>query len=167
MTTAWGQCVTNALEPLACCQSIAPFKRSQSLQVENPIPFSDSAATRALSLGYLHARYASLLLAPVQLSADWSYACIPLVDSLQDPRNLLTAALYAWLLWTALATRPWRIALELWQRLTGVARREGAREPGCWAQTQPNALLRTRHVVMVVQSVILCTVGKGQAQIVR
>ena len=37
-------------------------------KIENPIPFSRSSLTRALTTGYLHARYAGLLVAPLQLS---------------------------------------------------------------------------------------------------
>lgn len=87
--------------------------------MENPIAFAETRTIRALSMAHLHARYAGLLLAPVQLSADWSFDCIPLVESLSDPRNLLSLALYAWLLWTALAAKPWRVAAELWLRLAG------------------------------------------------
>ena len=64
------------------------------LQVENPIPFADSAMTRGLTTAYLHSRYAALLIFPAQLSADWSFSCIPLVESLNDPRNVATAVLY-------------------------------------------------------------------------
>lgn len=73
------------------------------LQVENPIPFADSFLARALSTGHLHARYFGLLLVPARLSADWSFACVPLVQSLGDSRNPATAALYclaAWVAWT-------------------------------------------------------------------
>ena len=81
-------------------------------KVENPIPFAESALTRVLSTGYLHARYAGLLLAPVLLSADWSFACIPLVDAMADVRNLATAALYSALAWSALACRPGALFLQ-------------------------------------------------------
>lgn len=37
-------------------------------KVENPIAFSESPLERKLTTGYLHARYAWLLLAPLQLS---------------------------------------------------------------------------------------------------
>lgn len=37
-------------------------------KVENPIPFAASSLTRKLTTGYLHARYAGLLLVPLQLS---------------------------------------------------------------------------------------------------
>jgi hypothetical protein len=49
------------------------------VQVENPIPFAEPLAAR-LTTGYLHARYARLLVLPLQLSADWSYPCIPYVE---------------------------------------------------------------------------------------
>lgn len=39
------------------------------VQTENPIPFSDSSLERKLTTGYLHARYAGLLVAPVQVRA--------------------------------------------------------------------------------------------------
>ncbi|KAI7844666.1 hypothetical protein COHA_001755 [Chlorella ohadii] len=81
-------------------------------KVENPIPFATSSLTRKLTTGYLHARYAGLLLAPVQLSADWSYACIEYVSSLADPRNLATLLLYSLLAYLALAARPWRVLQE-------------------------------------------------------
>ena len=44
-----------------------------------------------------------------RLSADWSFACVPTVDDLQDPRNLATAALYAYMLAIALAAELWGI----------------------------------------------------------
>ena len=56
----------------------------------------------------LPSRYMGLLLAPLQLSADWSFACIAPVEALSDLRNLATAALYAWLLWVLLSGRPWQ-----------------------------------------------------------
>ena len=65
-----------------------------------------------LSTGHLHARYFGLLLAPLQLSCDWSYACVPLVEQLGDPRNLLTMGLYAYLAFTLLAAQPWRLLRE-------------------------------------------------------
>lgn len=78
------------------------------LQVENPIPFASSLLTRRLSIGYLHARYAALLALPVQLSADWSFECIPLVTDIWDPRNAATLVLYSTLAWLVVAGRPWR-----------------------------------------------------------
>eukprot|EP00873_Tetraselmis_striata_P017239 jgi/Tetstr1/437503/TSEL_026182.t1 len=85
-------------------------------KVENPIAFASSWETRWLTTGYLHAKYASLLVFPLELSADWSFACIPYVEELADPRNLMTAALYAVLLWLSIASQPWEILVELFGR---------------------------------------------------
>ena len=41
-----------------------------------------------------------------RLSADWSFACIPLVQRLGDHRNAMTVALYAALAWTSWAAVP-------------------------------------------------------------
>jgi hypothetical protein len=98
-------------------------------EVENPIPFADSLATRLRSTAHLHARYAGLLVAPLRLSADWSFACIPLVEAWGDPRNLLSVALYAWLAWVALSARPLALARELAREL-GLAGRGGGRGTG-------------------------------------
>ena len=75
------------------------------MQVENPIPFADPQ-TAKLTTGFLHAKYFHLLLLPWHLSADWSFACIPYLYSLSDPRNAATAALYAAVLWVVIASRP-------------------------------------------------------------
>ena len=48
------------------CQLVRIYRK-----VENPLPFAPAASTRALTTAYLHARYAGLLLAPVQLSGGW------------------------------------------------------------------------------------------------
>ena len=77
--------------------------------MENPVAFA-AGATRALSLAHLHAQYAWLLVAPVRMSADWSYRCVRLVTGLGDPRNLGSAITYVWLAWAALSGRPWRVA---------------------------------------------------------
>lgn len=75
------------------------------VQVENPIPFAEPW-TANLTTGYLHAKYFHLLLVPIWLSADWSYACIPYVKTLWDPRNLATAAVYMTVLWGFATCRP-------------------------------------------------------------
>ena len=84
-------------------------------QVENPIPFEASLLSRTLSIGHLHSRYAGLLIAPAQLSADWSYACIPLVKTLSDLRNLSAAALYLSLLGVFMASKPQAALLKMLQ----------------------------------------------------
>jgi len=82
-----------------------------SWQVENPVAFA-SGLTKVLSLAHLHGQYAALMMAPVQMCADWSYRCVPLVEHLSDWRNLLGAAAYGWLAWMLLLGRPWEVVLE-------------------------------------------------------
>lgn len=84
------------------------------MQVENPIPFAGSPLIRALSTGYLHARYFWLLLMPLHLSADWSFNCIPLVESVVDWRNLATLGLYCYFGYTAWSAQPLAILQQLW-----------------------------------------------------
>ena len=78
------------------------------VQVENPIPFADPLTAR-LTTGFLHAKYFHLLLFPLHLSADWSFACVPYVQSLMDPRNAATAAVYAAVLWAVISCKPWQV----------------------------------------------------------
>jgi len=75
-------------------------------KVENPLPFLGGGA-RFLTTLYIQARYAGLLLFPLHLSADWSHACLGTVDAVQDPRNLLSAALYLGAAFVAFQARPW------------------------------------------------------------
>ena len=106
------------------------------LQVENPIPFAPPLA-RVLSTGYLHARYAALLLCPVHLSADWSFACIPLVEGVLDWRNAATLLLYAALAAALLQGRPWSILVDTWQQLrapVAAASTGGLQAGSLWAQ---------------------------------
>ncbi|KAG2448974.1 hypothetical protein HYH02_005728 [Chlamydomonas schloesseri] len=99
-------------------------------KVENPIPFSTSPAERLLTTAHLHARYAGLLLWPQHLSADWSFACVPLVSRLQDPRNALSAALYAYLLAVALAAAPWGVLADWARALAAAAQGSDSRVSG-------------------------------------
>ncbi len=106
------------------------------LQVENPIPFAPPL-TRVLSTGYLHARYAALLLCPMHLSADWSFACIPLLESVLDWRNAATLLLYAALAAALLQGRPWSILVDAWQQLrapVAAASAGGPQAGSLWAQ---------------------------------
>ena len=100
------------------------------MQVENPIPFIPPLP-RLLTTGFLHAQYAKLLLLPTQLSADWSYACIPPVEHLMDPRNLATILLYTALVW-ALA-RPMSEMAQHVHRTVLVALRSGKVQPAVTA----------------------------------
>eukprot|EP00210_Caulerpa_lentillifera_P003807 g3636.t1 len=78
-------------------------------KVENPVAFADTVFTKIMTMLYYHAKYTSLLLFPVQLSADWSYACIPYIQSIVDSRNLLTLGLWLYLIWTGLTDKPWNM----------------------------------------------------------
>lgn len=88
------------------------------LQVENPIPYADSRLTRVLTTGYLHARYFGQMVLPVWMSADWSFNCIPMVEKITDPRNAATLALYGYVAYVIVASRPW----QLLQQLLSIAR---------------------------------------------
>jgi hypothetical protein len=58
---------------------------------ENPFAFL-RGLPRRMSVSYLHARYLWLLLWPENLSAEYSYNCIPAVVDVYDLRNLYSAA---------------------------------------------------------------------------
>ena len=65
-------------------------------KAENPFAFLESKLSTGLSLAYLQARWAQLLLFPQQLCAEYSFNCIAPIESLLDPRNLLTLLLAVW-----------------------------------------------------------------------
>ncbi|KAA6425208.1 MAG: hypothetical protein FRX49_04703 [Trebouxia sp. A1-2] len=81
-------------------------------KVENPIPFADPLTAR-LTTGFLHAKYFHFLLFPLHLSADWSFACVPYVQSVMDPRNAATAAVYAAVLWVLVSCKPWQVVAHI------------------------------------------------------
>ncbi|KAK3233319.1 hypothetical protein CYMTET_56368 [Cymbomonas tetramitiformis] len=60
---------------------------------ENPIIFAPSLASRAMSQMHVWARCVQVLVCPRVLCCDWGMQSIPLVLSVLDPRNLITAAL--------------------------------------------------------------------------
>lgn len=78
-------------------------------KVENPLAFYPTRAQRLLSTAHQHALYAGLLVAPLRLSADWSFACVRPIGGPADPRNALSALLYAAAGWAVAAARPWRL----------------------------------------------------------
>ncbi|CAG9861780.1 unnamed protein product, partial [Phyllotreta striolata] len=67
-------------------------------QQDNPAAFHPSVCVRFLTYCYLVAFNFWLLLCPWTLSHDWQMGSIPLVTSIGDPRNLLTAFLFGILL---------------------------------------------------------------------
>lgn len=79
------------------------------MKVENPIAFADTLSTKIMTLLYYHVKYTSLLLLPIQLSADWSYACIPYVDTIFDLRNLLTLVLWLYMASIGINSKPWKL----------------------------------------------------------
>ena len=78
-------------------------------KVENPLAFYPTRSQRLLSTFHQHWCYFYLLLVPLHLSADWSFSCVPPVESLADPRNFGTAVLYLCAAVLVLAAAPWRL----------------------------------------------------------
>ncbi|XP_076346321.1 protein O-mannosyl-transferase TMTC1-like isoform X2 [Tachypleus tridentatus] len=62
----------------------------QFSEQDNPAAFSQSLLSRLLTYCYLTTFNVGLLLFPACLSYDWQMGSIPLVESLLDPRNLVT-----------------------------------------------------------------------------
>jgi tetratricopeptide (TPR) repeat protein len=65
---------------------------------DNPASDSDSLLTRILTFAYLPVLNFWLLVCPWQLSFDWSMGSVQLVESVFDPRNLMTLTFYALLI---------------------------------------------------------------------
>ena len=103
-----------ALQIISCVSVCMYVCKCVCVQVENPIPFAEPLTAR-LTTGFLHAKYFHLLLFPLHLSADWSFACVPYVQSLADPRNAATAALYSALVWVVVSSKPWRLVQHVLQ----------------------------------------------------
>ena len=70
---------------------------------DNPAAGSDSLLTRTLTFLYLPTFNAWLLFYPATLSFDWSMEAIPLINSLNDMRNLFTVIWYSCLAAISLA----------------------------------------------------------------
>lgn len=62
---------------------------------DNPAAGSDSLLTRTLTFLYLPTFNSWLLFYPATLSFDWSMEAIPLIDSLNDIRNVFTMIWYS------------------------------------------------------------------------
>ena len=77
-------------------------------KVENPLAFYSTLQQRLMSTAHQHWLYASLLVAPVQLSADWSFSCIKPVIELSDLRNSGSLLLYGCAVVVLLQAKPWR-----------------------------------------------------------
>jgi len=79
--------------------TVAPGVYSESacapsfLKVENPARFlrgPDSSKVRAMTWAHLVFLNVRVLLLPTKLLADYSHGTVPLIDSLEDPRNIAT-----------------------------------------------------------------------------
>lgn len=77
-------------------------------KAENPMAFVDDFVGRALSKAHIHARYFLILLYPRELSCDWSFNCIPTIDSVYDRRNTWAGALYAAIAALIIRAFPWQ-----------------------------------------------------------
>ena len=60
--------------------------------LENPIAFSDPGLPKALSIGWISLVYLGLLVLPTSQSCDYSFDCLPLIESVSDPRTLVVVA---------------------------------------------------------------------------
>lgn len=69
------------------------FNNPANRFVENPIMFS-SGIRKWLSLPMNHAKYLQLLVYPHTMSSDYSFDCIPLIESFSDPRNIYSVIAY-------------------------------------------------------------------------
>jgi len=65
-------------------------------RVDNPASFAPSWLTRALTYNYIYSIHALLLILPHWLCFDWSMGCIPLIHTIDDPRNM--ASMVFWVL---------------------------------------------------------------------
>ena len=64
------------------------------VESDNPASFSSSFLTRVLTYSYLCWYNFSLLLCPFYLCFDWSMGSVPLVESLDDWRNIYTVLFF-------------------------------------------------------------------------
>ena len=64
------------------------------VESDNPASFSSSFLTRVLTYSYLCWYNFSLLLYPSYLCFDWSMGSVPLVESLDDWRNIYTVLFF-------------------------------------------------------------------------
>ena len=115
--TAWGTCLLRLTATFALAAGYLAARSAiiggDTLvhiyrKVENPLAFYSTVQQRLMSTAHQHWLYASLLLAPVQLSADWSFSCIKPVIDLTDPRNSGTLLLYGCAVVVVLQAAPWR-----------------------------------------------------------
>lgn len=88
---------------LYCRLCLLPRPSATFAAADNPPAHETSWKTRSLTLFYLPVANLRLLLWPQHLSFDWGMDAVPLIRTLWDARNILSAGLYAslfGLLWT-------------------------------------------------------------------
>ncbi|KAK3583356.1 hypothetical protein CHS0354_038972 [Potamilus streckersoni] len=61
---------------------------------DNPHSFTNGTFIRALNYNYLYSINAWLLINPWWLCFDWSMGCIPVIQTVSDPRNIATGAFW-------------------------------------------------------------------------
>jgi tetratricopeptide (TPR) repeat protein len=77
-------------------QITVDFVLNNYRRLENPIAFLEKGSLpRFLSTAFLHYKYSELLCFPWTLCPDWSFNQLPLVYSIQDPRNLQSLCFYS------------------------------------------------------------------------
>jgi len=88
--------------------------------LENPVAFMPPGLPRILSIGWIQLYYGYLLVAPVEMSCDYSASCITLVQAPEDPRVILiwaAAAVFSLFClraaWDGLARRDFRLGSAL------------------------------------------------------
>lgn len=78
------------------------FSNPTTRFVESPLKFLHGAKW-LMNLGLNHAKYLQLMVYPHTMSCDYSDSCIPLIESLSDPRNLFSVIAYFSLLCVGVA----------------------------------------------------------------
>lgn len=87
-----------------------------------------------------------------QLSADWSYPCVPLVRSWADPRNVLSALLYAAVAAAALTARPWMLLRDVLPRRPPPVPAHSGSDDGAGQPIQPEDSDARIHVRVLAAS---------------
>ncbi|KAH3756693.1 protein O-mannosyl-transferase TMTC3 [Pelomyxa schiedti] len=83
-------------------KSVTLFMAPNNLRhLENPL-ITLSGSTLWLNIGLLHSKYLQLLVLPLKLSPDYSFNCLPLVDTWLDVKNIISVGIYSFAIITTL-----------------------------------------------------------------
>ncbi|XP_014681388.1 PREDICTED: transmembrane and TPR repeat-containing protein 4-like [Priapulus caudatus] len=115
--TEWRHCLLHRLAVLTLCAVAMLVLRWQIMGSappnfqcwDNPAAFSPSLLTRFINYNYLYTLNAWLLLNPTWLCFDWSMGCVPLIESVWDPRILAVLVFWAvlgYLVWICVCEPP-------------------------------------------------------------